>query len=229
MPDTPPDPRWPKLMSLAVHEFRTPLTVVAGYVRMLLKDRAGPVSDQQRKLLEESEKACARLSGLLMEASDLANLEAGNGSLNRQATDLRRILQQAIDRLPVLPDREVPVTLETGETAAPIQADAARLPLALASIVAASRRELVGGETLIVRVEQAEEGAPAHRILIGDRETVEVFQSNAADLPFFDEWRGGCGMTLPVARRIVNAHGGTVWSPPDGRRAGALVVLPASS
>ena len=65
MSDAPIDPRWEKILSLSVHEFRTPMTVVAGYIRMLLKDRAGPLSDQQRKLLEEAEKSCARLTALL--------------------------------------------------------------------------------------------------------------------------------------------------------------------
>ena len=44
------DPKWHRLLSLSVHEFRTPITVVAGYIRMLLKDRAGPLNDQQRRL-----------------------------------------------------------------------------------------------------------------------------------------------------------------------------------
>ena len=61
--------QWSRLLSLSVHEFRTPLTVVAGYVRMLLKDRAGPLSAQQRKLLEETEKSCGRLTALLSELS----------------------------------------------------------------------------------------------------------------------------------------------------------------
>ena len=51
------DPKWPRLLSLSVHEFRTPITVVAGYIRMLLKDRAGALTDQQRRLLEEAETA----------------------------------------------------------------------------------------------------------------------------------------------------------------------------
>ena len=75
MSDAPVDPRWPKVLSLSVHEFRTPMTVVAGYIRMLLKDRAGPLSDPQRRLLEEAEKSCARLTALLTEVSDLSNLE----------------------------------------------------------------------------------------------------------------------------------------------------------
>src|SRR4029453_14262459 len=109
MSDAPVDPRWPKILSLSVHEFRTPMTVVAGYIRMLLKDRAGPLSDQQRKLLEEAEKGCARLTALLTEVSDLSNLEGGTAPFNRQATDLHKALRTAVDELPPLPDRDVPV------------------------------------------------------------------------------------------------------------------------
>src|SRR5919106_5172615 len=92
--DGPPadKPMLPKLLSLTVHEFRTPVTVVAGYIRMLLKDRAGPLSDQQRRLLEEAEKSCGRLSGIIAEMSDLANLETGTGAFNRGSVDLPALL-----------------------------------------------------------------------------------------------------------------------------------------
>jgi signal transduction histidine kinase len=222
------DPRWPKLLSLSVHEFRTPLTVIAGYVRMLLKDRAGPLNDQQRKLLEETEKSCARLSLLLSEVSDLANLEAGNVPVKRQPADLRAILKAAIDQLPPPAEHEAPVALQTGDGAATIQADAARLTAAMTSIVGSLRRELVSSDKLIVREERSADGQRAHRILIGDEETIDALTAGA-ELPAFDEWRGGCGLRLPVARRVLNAHGGQIWSPPDGRKAGALIVLPTSA
>ena len=52
-------PDWPKVLSLTVHEFRTPLTVVAGYLRMLSTDRVGPLSDAQRRVIQEAELSCA--------------------------------------------------------------------------------------------------------------------------------------------------------------------------
>ena len=52
------------LLSLAVHEFRTPLTVVAGYTKMLMNEQLGPLSDRQRQVLGEVEQQCKRLSGL---------------------------------------------------------------------------------------------------------------------------------------------------------------------
>src|SRR5688572_33310760 len=109
------DPRWHRLLSLAVHEFRTPVTVVAGYIRMLLKDRAGPLSDQQRRLLEEAEKSCSRLTALLTEVSDLSNLEGGTAPFNRQMADLNKALREAVEQQPPLPDRDVAIDLQLAE------------------------------------------------------------------------------------------------------------------
>src|SRR5438132_1888339 len=145
------DPRWPKILSLSVHEFRTPLTVVAGYIRMLLKDRAGPLSDPQRRLLEEAEKSCARLTALVAEVSELSNLEGGTAPFNRQAADLNRSLREAVDQLPPLPDREVAIELQLASEAAPLEADPVRLTQALSSVLKSLRRELVGDSPLVVR------------------------------------------------------------------------------
>src|SRR5215471_12117592 len=100
--DTQTDPRWPKILSLSVHEFRTPMTVVAGYIRMLLKDRAGALTDQQRRLLEEAEKSCGRLTALIAEVSELSALEAGTTAFQKQTTDLHALLRTAIEQLPLL-------------------------------------------------------------------------------------------------------------------------------
>jgi signal transduction histidine kinase len=45
-------------------------------------------------------------------------------------------------------------------------------------------------------------------------------------LTTFDEWRGGVGLSLAIARRIINAHGGSIWSPVEESKAGAVIALP---
>jgi signal transduction histidine kinase len=45
-----------QLLGLAVHEFRTPASVVGGYLRMLQRDAAGELNDRQRKMIDEAEK-----------------------------------------------------------------------------------------------------------------------------------------------------------------------------
>jgi signal transduction histidine kinase len=225
----PVDPRWAKILSLSVHEFRTPMTVVAGYIRMLLKDRAGPLSDPQRRLLEEAEKSCARLTALLTEVSDLANLENGSAPLNRQTTDLQKALREAIDQLPPLPDREVQVVLQLDGESAPIEADPLRLTEALSSIIKSLRREIITEMPLVVRQRRtAADGTDGYEIQFGDEGTLAALDAEGADArELFDEWRGGSGLILPVARRIIEAHGGRIWGAPDGRKAGARIQFSA--
>ena len=228
MASGPADPRWPKLLSLTTHEFRTPMTVVAGYIRMLLKERAGPIPDQQRRLLEEAEKSCARLSALLGEVSDLSALEGGTATFNPVALDVRSVLSDAIQGLPELPDREVRVELDAEPGPAMVQGDATRLRAALSSVIAALRRELVSSDRLYVQERTRQNGSESLSwIAIGDRDRVATLAAaQESMLTTFDEWRGGCGLSLPVARRVINAHGGTIWSPVEETKAGAVIALP---
>lgn len=228
MPERLEDPQLPKLLSLSVHEFRTPLTVVAGYVRMLLKERAGPLGDQQRRLLEETEKSCGRMTVLLNELSDLGRLEGGTLTFSRQPADLRAIVRSAVEQLPRLPDRDITVTVRTGDGPATIEADAPRLTSAIGSVVGALRRELVTSDELFVVERRLAGATPQHQIILGDRETVEGAMSEQTDFPAFDEWRGGCGLSLLVARRVLNAHGGGIWAPANQHKAGAVIMIPGT-
>jgi K+-sensing histidine kinase KdpD len=217
-----------ELLSLSVHEFRSPVTVVAGYIRMLLKDRAGALTDPQRRLLEDAEKSCARLSSLLVEMSDLSNLEGGKAPFNRSGTDLRALLTEAIAALTPVSDRQIDVELAVAAGPAPVNGDAVRLRGALTAVVHAIRREVVTSPRLLVRERGGEYGGrPASWIAIGDPEQIHQLEAATPEtLTTFDEWRGGCGLSLPVARRILAAHGGALWSPAEKTKSGAVVVLP---
>ena len=230
MIEAPAETKWPRLLSLSVHEFRTPITVVAGYIRMLLKDRAGALNDQQRRLLEEAEKSCARLSALVAEMSELSTLEAGNGTFNRSNIDLPALLKDVIAALPDVPDRDVRVELSVNAagTGTAVQGDPVRLKSSFTSLLTALRRELVTSNQLFVRHATREHGGrPVSWIAFGDAEHVERLErAEPSSLNVFDEWRGGCGLSLAIARRVFAAHDGCVWSAGEHAKAAAVVMLP---
>ncbi len=222
-----PDAKWPRLLSLSAHEFRTPLSVVAGYIRMLLTDRAGAVTDQQRRLLEEAEKSCGRISALVAELSDLGHIEAGTAPFKKADVDLKSVLADAIAGLPPVPDREIAVSLTSDGGTATVAGDTARLKTAFASVLYALRREIVGGTELQVQHRVGElDGKPASWVVVGNPDQIAGAGRDPGTLAPFDEFRGGCGLSLAVARRVFDAHGGTLWAPKEGMKAGAVIVLP---
>ena len=65
------------------------------------------------------------------------------------------------------------------------------------------------------------------RVTIGGADRIDdLRQVPAEELTPFEEFRGGVGFTLPIARRIVAAHDGQLWSPPENPRAGAVLFFP---
>ncbi len=224
----PTDPQWHRLLSLSVHEFRTPITVVAGYVRMLLKDRAGPLSPEQRRLLEETEKSCGRLSALIAEMSDLSNLEAGIVTLNRGNVVVSSLVSEAIVSLPPLPDREIPIVVDVAADGKIVQADPVRLRNAFASVLGALRREVGSADRLVVRVRpHRDSGRRAVRIAVADADHIDLVEAaDGSAAGVFDEWRGGCGLSLAIARRIIDRHDGSISSPLPKTKTSAVIVLP---
>jgi signal transduction histidine kinase len=93
--------------------------------------------------------------------------------------------------------------------------------------VTALRREIVTGDRLIVR----HVASPKMAILaIGDPDRIDgVAAADPSTMERFNEWRGGSGLSLAIARRVIAQHGGSLFSPPgDESKAAALVLLPRS-
>jgi signal transduction histidine kinase len=216
-----PDKTWPRLVSLAVHELRTPATVVGGYLRLLLKDRAGPLSDDQRRLVEEADKSCGRISVLLAELSDLAHLELGDVSMARQPVDLAAVARQVVEEAPAGPELAAVTFFDAG-TAAEVTGDAARLGAALSAIVRCVQRELPTSSIIV----QLQSRSNSTVVAVGTPENVSALVATDEAGPVFDELRGGMGMSLPLARRVIERHGGRLAVLSDKPRTGVAIIFP---
>lgn len=220
-------PDWPKVLSLTVHEFRTPLTVVAGYLRMLSTDRVGPLSDAQRRVIQEAERSCARLSALLTEVSDVAHFHQGRLSFLRSPVPLEEILAGVA--VPPVAETPVAIAREGAADGAMVEGDAGRLRAALSAVASAVAREIMDGPALYMLTEIRESAGRREAFIAfgGQAEARGVAAADASSLPAFDATRGGSGLSLVVARQVVEDHGGSLYGAPgDHPRAGAGIALP---
>jgi len=214
----------PRVMSLAVHELRTPVTVVSGYLRMLLREQGGPLTDKQRKMLEEAERSCARIAALVAEMSELGKLEAGDLPLSTQEFDLAPVLSDVASSMHEGGDRGIRVELRGANQPLMVSGDRARLSAALTSLLHAAVREQGEPGVVVVDCSVVKNDRPWVVVAIGVPQLIAALRDHAGPSRAFDEWIGGLGMALPVARRVVEAHGGALWSA-DGAPSRAASAL----
>jgi two-component system, OmpR family, sensor kinase len=215
-------------MSLAVHELRTPVTVVSGYLRMLLREQAGPLTEKQKKMLEEAERSCTRIGALVGEMSELGKLESGEAALGTQAIDLAALLVELASGMHEGDDRGIRV--ETRGTGQPVMVtgDRTRLATALRALIHAAVRERGDPGVIVVECSVLTDTTPASALVsIGDEATVRALIEAARVTPPFDEWRGGLGLALPIGRRVIERQGGVLWSTAGNQpNAGSAFRLP---
>ena len=218
-----------RTLSLAVHELRTPVTVVAGYLRMLLREQAGPLSEKQRKMIEEADRSCARIGTLVAEMSDLGRLDSREISFGRQEFDLSALAKDLASDMLEGRDRGVQLEYRSAEGPVPVAGDRARIAAVVQTIVHAALRERGEPGVVVAACAAVKDSATPWAVLaVGTEAIVSALIEGARGTPApFDEWRGGLGLALPIGRRVLEAHGGALWSAPEPRpRAGSALRLP---
>jgi signal transduction histidine kinase len=223
------DDEFPRALSLAVHELRTPVTVVAGYLRMVLKEQAGPITDKQRKMLEEAERSCGRISALVAELSDLGKLEADTLAVARQPIDLAQVVSAVAADMHDGDDRGIRVETRDADRPAIVTGDRVRVAAVVKALIHAAVRERGEPGVVVSKVALVQDTSPPWAVLaVGDESSVDSLISGARGTPPpFDEWRGGLGLALPVGQRVIGALGGALWSlPGDRARRGSGLRLP---
>jgi signal transduction histidine kinase len=218
---------YPQLLSLAVHELRTPASVVAGYLRMLRSDPATPLTERQQKMVEEAEKSCGRMVALIAELSEVGKLDGGAAAVNTQSFDLFETIGTVAGVVHEGEDRGVQLVLGGDASGAPIKGDLTRLKTAFDAFFRAVLREQPSSCTVVVdRRRDVCDGVARAVVVVAEASVVQ--RTYVADRMPFDDKRGGLGLALPIAARVIERHGGSVWSPalPDVKA--IVTALPLS-
>lgn len=219
----------PQLISLAVHELRTPVSVASGYVRMVLQVHGQALNENAQKYLLDAAGACAKLGELLGDMSELARLMAGQIALNSDEVAIFELAAEVAAGARDGAPSGVQVEVSGADPLVRVVGDAGRLRTSLTSIVAAALREqippaILGVECRVVRTGRGRSAVVAAGEVDAARALASLPPSRWGP---FDAWRGGVGFSLPLAVQIVAAHRGGLGSLPSAPpRTAAAVALP---
>jgi signal transduction histidine kinase len=201
-----------EFISVASHELRTPLTSMQLAVQLLAEGSAGPLSDKQSQLVRMASQDATRLDRLTRDLLDLTRLEAGTAVPNRRTMPVAGPVEGALGPLLATAGaRGVQIVREISPDLPPISGDLEQLSRVVSNLVANAVRHTPSGGTVRVTaapvadmieytVSDTGEGIPPEYL---DR----VFE-RFAQVP--GATAGGAGLGLPIARKIVEAHGGRI-------------------
>jgi two-component system sensor histidine kinase BaeS len=210
------------LLADVSHELRTPLTVMQGTLEGIL-DGVYPADEPHlRPVLDETRV----LSRLIDDLRTLSLSEAGALRLHREPTDLRALIEDvAASHRATAEEAGVRLDVEVGEIA-PISIDPARIRQVLANLVANALRFTPGGGRVLVDASDAD-GAVTIRVSDTGSGMEPDDVEHAFDRFYRSPGSGGSGLGLPIARNLVEAHGGRIGlSSRPGRGTLVEVSLP---
>jgi signal transduction histidine kinase len=199
-----------RFLSTVSHELRTPLTSITGYLQLLERGVAGPLTPPQLDFVHVALRNSDRLASLVDDLLTLSKFDAGRVSLDRRHLDLVPQLRDLREEMePVADEADSHLALETPSELL-IEGDPQRLQQSFTNLVSnAIKFNRPGGEVRISAaassreaiVEVEDEGVgipPAELSRIGER----FFRaSTTMNLP-------GSGLGLAITREIVERHGG---------------------
>lgn len=218
-------------IQVAAHELRTPLTLLEGYTNMI-RDSV-PKDDMLIQMYVNGlDGGTYRLREIIGDMVDLNFIESGAVHFSRQPVSLDQAILKVVSTLQSAYDqRKVNLVIEPfDDIPCMVHGDPDRLVQVFSKILGNALKFTPDGGTVTVRAKlvAVDENGTAGFIDIQTQDTgigidpanlERIFQSFGAisDVALHSSGKtkfrgGGPGLGLPIARGIVEAHGGRVWA-----------------
>ena len=214
------------------HELRTPTSNIQGYMEAIKDGVFQPTPETVDTIHEQS----LLLSRLVDDLRLLAQVDGGDLHLQRTRTRVEELVQSCVDALrPRAEAKGVALGVDVAENLPELRLDPTRIAQAVGNLLDNAVTHTPEGGSVTV---SAEAGVDAVEVQVADTgpgiapdDLPRVFDRFYRTDPSRARSTGGTGLGLTIARRLVEAHGGSIEAEsmvgqgsrfiirlPDGRR-----------
>jgi len=223
-------------IAVAAHELKTPLTILEGYTNML-RYEADPDS-KLHAYIDGLENGTQRMNEIISDIIDISLIDSQTFILNYQLFHLEKMIHMVVGRLAKYFDQRS-VILEVIPLGAKVRTfgDPERLSKALTKVLLNALKYTPDGgkvtvATSLTRQDEAVEGildgyiemqVTDTGIGINPEHLETIFEkfTSATDVTLHSSGKtkfkgGGPGLGLPIAKGLIEAHGGRMWATSPG-------------
>jgi signal transduction histidine kinase len=201
------------LVHMVVHDMRTPLTVIYGFLRTLEMLDGESLSDQGREFVQTALASTEDLVEMVSSLLDVSKMEAGEMKLNLTQCELLTIAREALAKAePLRGDRQL--ILSGSDEPVTVMADAELIARVLQNLLGNALKFTPDDGRVTVSVESSTDAA---RVLVQDtgpgippeyRE--RIFEKFGQVENPANKQRYSTGLGLTFCKLAVEAHGGQV-------------------
>jgi PAS domain S-box-containing protein len=222
-------------LNVTTHELRSPMTSIIGYLQMILKEKQGRLTSEQKKSLQICLNNSKRLNILIEDLLDFSRLESGTLKFVTEETNLYDMIDEIINTMNK-PAEEKNIKLDSSidEKLPILTIDSYRVKQVLINLVNNAIKFSSDGSPIHINAKKLKndiqfEVQDFGRGIPEDKRNkiFETFYQVDTDK---DRKVGGTGMGLSISRGIVMAHGGKIWVDSDESKGSIFkFTLPISS
>ncbi len=195
------------------HELATPLTPIVGYLRMMMDEELGEVSNPQRKALRAMDDCVRRLRGILDNLIDVTGLETGKMKFFHRDYDFLDTVRRAVaSQADALAERKITLLEEFPRGPLPAYGDSDRLLRAMVQILDNAVKFTPEGGIVGMLVRPLE---ATYELVVADSGPgIPPERSERVFEPFYQvdgsttRAHGGTGVGLAIVRRVARGLGG---------------------
>jgi two-component system, NtrC family, sensor histidine kinase HydH len=190
------------------HEIKNPLSVIRLNMDLLAEELAGSEQSRDRRMVRKVEivqRECQRLQDLLDDFLNFAKVRR----LKREPSDLNEQVRQVLDFFrPKAVESRIELIDYLSSNLPTVLLDRESFHGALLNLVLNAQQAMPQGGQLVLRTYGTADGVAMDLIDTGggmdEKTRAHVFEA------FFSTRQGGSGLGLPTARKIIEAHGGSI-------------------
>lgn len=200
-------------IAVASHELRTPLGLILGYASML-KDETGGAAAEQLNVVVQS---ALHLRGLIEDMVNVTHLKSGRVELNLEAwcvQDLIRAACAECHSLAVAKNQRVSLSLPAARIQ--VKADWTKITIVMNNLLTNAIKFTPDGGHIRVTAESHNGEAWISVVNTGSgipaADLERIFERFYQAEDHLTRSQGGMGLGLPIAKAIVELHGGRIWA-----------------